>query len=79
MKVPMRIEDGKLVPPSGIKFLADRAEVVVELPSDALELPDSPARRQLDAIFGVHARPRPARDVEADKRRWREHLEHKYR
>ncbi len=79
MKIPMRIENGKLVPPSEVRFLPDCTEVVVELPYDSLELPPSVARKQLEAILGRYARCRAAHGPENDKLRWHEHLKEEYR
>jgi hypothetical protein len=74
MKVIMRLEEGKLVPPSELKFAPDVTEVDVEIPNAVLQNRRSQARAQLDQILGRYAHQRPAVAPAKDKEIWQERL-----
>jgi hypothetical protein len=74
MKVVMRLEQGKLVPPAELKFLAGVTEVAVEIPNTVIQQPQSKARAQLDAIWGSYAHQRPMVAPAKDKEIWQERL-----
>jgi hypothetical protein len=77
MKVLMKIENGKLVPPEHIR-LVDKGEVTVELPAEAIRQEATSVRQQLDDLLGHYAKARPSATLDDDKRAWREHLEEKH-
>ncbi|NJK29224.1 MAG: hypothetical protein HC940_03230 [Acaryochloris sp. SU_5_25] len=74
MKVLMRLEQGKLVPPAELKFRSDVTEVEVEISNAVIQQPQSKARAQLDAILGSYAHQRPRVTPAKDKEIWQERL-----
>ncbi|NJM65215.1 MAG: hypothetical protein HC851_05850 [Acaryochloris sp. RU_4_1] len=74
MKVLMRLERGKLVPPAELKFLPDVTEVEVEISNVVIQHPQSKARTQLDKILGSYAHQRPGVTSAKDKEIWQERL-----
>jgi hypothetical protein len=74
MKVMMRLEGGKLVPPVDLKFASDVTEVDVDIPSSVLAIPKSKARVELDEILGQYACQRSAVTPVSDKNAWRNRL-----
>lgn len=78
MKVLMKIENGKLIPPAHIQLVADQGEVMVDLPTAVIRQASSQVRQQLDDLLGRYARPRPSVTADEDKRFWHEHLEEKH-